>query len=118
MNYLVFYAVLVMAFLLSACVQNTLEAQSTVTPRNDPLTVEIPVTVEQPQDLAEESEVESSLIVTEVQDQSQETASNEESLTITESVAPTPRPDMVATNPATVALVSEDVQLVEFFAFW
>ena len=118
MNYLVFNAVLVMAFLLSACVQNTLKAQRTVTPRNDHLTVEIPVTVEQPQDLAEESEVESSLIVTEVQDQSQEAASNEESLTITESVAPTPRPDMVATNPATVALVSEDVQFVEFFAFW
>jgi len=118
MNYLVFNAVLVMAFLLSACVQNTLESQSTITPRNDPLTVEIPVTFEQPQDLAEESEVESSLIVTEVQDQSQETASNEESHPITESVALTPRLDMVATNPATVALVSEDVQLVEFFAFW
>jgi len=118
MNYLVFNAVLVMVFLLSACVQDTLKAQSTVTPRNDPATVEIPLTVEQSRDLAEESAAESSLIVTEVQVQSQESVSNEESPTIIEIVAPTPRPVMVATNPATVRLVSDDVQFVEFFAFW
>jgi hypothetical protein len=111
MKLLVFKAVFVMVFLLSACVQNTLETQSTVTPRNDPATVEIAVTVEQSRDLAEESAAESSLIVTEVQVQSQVSVSNEESPTITGIVAPTPRPVMVATNPATVRLVSDDVLL-------
>ena len=33
-------------------------------------------------------------------------------------VKPTPRPELSATDPATVSLASGEPQLVEFFAFW
>lgn len=38
--------------------------------------------------------------------------------TPTEVVVPTPRSEMVGTDPGSVNLASGDVQLVEIFAFW
>ena len=117
-RYLVLGALVMVVFVLTSCVQNTHETQSTVTLTENPPTMELSLTVEQSQDPAEESAEESSFIVEDAQTRVKETVSNVENQTITEFVAPTPRPDMVATDPATVVMASGEIQLVEFFAFW
>ena len=45
-------------------------------------------------------------------------SSNSEGTAATDAPAPTPRQELVNTDPNTVNLASGDLQLVELFAFW
>jgi len=80
--------------------------------------VETPANFEQPQNSSEKPVAESSTEIEEFPVQSKEIALNDDNQADTIVVEPTPRPEMVATDPSTVVLSSGDIQLVEFFAFW
>ena len=118
MNYFVFSLVLVLVFVLTACKQNSQEPSSTIFQKTDSSTVESPATIEQSQRSTEVSATDLSPVGSEVQDQIKTTVPGNEEQTTHEVVAPTPRPDMEATDPSRVVLASGDIQLVEFFAFW
>ncbi len=118
MNYIVFGFVLLLVLVLTACTQNTQETSSTIFPKSDISTVESPETMEQSQYPTEESITVSSPIISDVQEQTNAIVPGNEDQTIPEVVAPTPRPDMEATDPAMVVMASGEIQLIEFFAFW
>lgn len=62
---------------------------------------------------------EAELVPTETEAVAENTAdeSSEEAV-VEEMIAPTPRAELFATDPATVSLASGEVQLVELFAYW
>lgn len=100
-KYLILSVVLVSVFIMTACGQTKQQAPDAASPMEDAPAVESPIAVA---DAA--------------QSPTAEPVPDDTSEPVAEMVAPTPRPEMAATDPSTVTLATGDVQLVEFFAYW
>jgi len=117
-KYPLLIAVLMTVFINTACVQNTEEVISSVLPVEESSVSESSENNDQGQNSSVEPAAETSTEIEDVPTPSEDATFDDDSQTIVDVFMPTPRPEMVATDPTTVVLAMGDIQLFEFFAFW
>jgi flagellar basal body-associated protein FliL len=91
-----------------------------VWPKNGQINVANGIDGAQQATLAEQdaTEIQPTIVDTATEEQEEAESSTSEAAAATENQAPTPRQELMSTDPQTVNLSSGDIQLIELFAFW